>query len=100
LSILLSHLLHFSHSDGGVLSDLLHKIHNREVQLRNLLVKAAAGAPQPPDVLSDADTAKVQKLGDKIRADYARADELSGQNEQLSLTMWRSVSRRRRERVE
>lgn len=71
----------------------MHKIHNREVQLRNLLIKASAGAPQPPDILSDQDSAKVQKLGDKIRADYARADELSGQNEQLSIALWRSVSR-------
>lgn len=53
------------------------------------------------EVLTDFDKAKVEKLNEKIKVDYARADEWSSQKETLSKELWRSiVAHQRRLEVE
>lgn len=62
---------------------MLPKLAAREAQLKELLMRK--------EVLTDFDKAKVEKLNEKIKVDYARADEWSIQKETLSKELWRSV---------
>lgn len=43
------------------------------------------------DILTDFDKAKMEKLNEKIKVDYARADEWNNQKEMLSKKLWRSI---------
>jgi chromatin modification-related protein YNG2 len=65
------------------LTETLPKLAAREGQLRELLSKK--------EVLTDFDKTKLEKLSEKIKIDYARADEWSSQKEMLSKSLWRSV---------
>ncbi|PWN53326.1 hypothetical protein IE53DRAFT_384214 [Violaceomyces palustris] len=83
-----SHIVkEIEHKDAKV-QDILPKIASREAQLRELLMKGGGGSS---GILSEADRVKAEKLVDKIRSDYARADEWSAQKEILSMRMWRAV---------
>ena len=62
---------------------MLPKLAAREGQLKELLLRK--------EVLTDLDKAKIDKLTEKIKVDYARADEWSNQKEQLTKKLWRSV---------
>lgn len=62
---------------------MLPKLAAREAQLRELLSRK--------DILTDFDKAKMEKLNEKIKVDYARADEWSSQKEMLSKKLWRSI---------
>lgn len=62
---------------------MLPKLAAREAQLREIMSKK--------DILTDFDKAKIEKLAEKIKVDYTRADEWSGQKETLSKNLWRSV---------
>ncbi|KAI3479545.1 hypothetical protein L1887_58357 [Cichorium endivia] len=67
------------------------KIAAREAQLRELLQKSGSGLANPAGNLSEADRVKADKLAEKIRTDYGRADEWGSQKEALSLRLWRSI---------
>ncbi|EST09560.1 Inhibitor of growth protein, N-terminal [Kalmanozyma brasiliensis GHG001] len=83
-----SHMIkEIEHKDAKI-QDLLPKISAREAQLRDLLYKSG---PSPSTNLSEADRVKAEKLADKIRTDYARADEWSSQKEALSVRLWRAI---------
>ncbi|EPQ29916.1 uncharacterized protein PFL1_02589 [Pseudozyma flocculosa PF-1] len=87
----ISHLVkEIEHKDAKV-QDIMPKISARETQLRELLQKGGSGPANPSGILSEADRLKAEKLTDKIRQDYRRADEWSAQKESLSLRMWRAV---------
>lgn len=62
---------------------MLPKLAAREGQLKDLLSRK--------EVLTDFDKAKIDKLTEKIKVDYARADEWSNQKEALSKKIWRNV---------
>jgi chromatin modification-related protein YNG2 len=64
-------------------SEMLPKLAAREAQLKELLMRK--------EVLTDFDKAKVEKLNEKIKVDYARADEWSSQKETLSKELWRCI---------
>lgn len=64
---------------------MLPKLAAREAQLRELLGKKEAS-------VNDADKTKAEKLAEKIRADYARADEWGAQKEALAKDVWRTVA--------
>lgn len=78
------------HKDAKI-QDLLPKIAARESQLKELLQKGGSGLSNPAGNLSEADRVKADKLAEKIRTDYGRADEWSSQKEVLSLRLWRSI---------
>lgn len=71
--------------------DLLPKIAARELQLKELLQKGSGGITNPSSILSEADRAKAEKLAERIRTDFGRADEWSAQKEALGLQLWRSI---------
>jgi chromatin modification-related protein YNG2 len=66
-----------------VLIEMLPKLAARESQFKELLSKK--------EILTDFDKTKVEKISEKIKADYARADDWSSQKEALSKSLWRSV---------
>ena len=78
------------HKDAKV-QDILPKISARETQLKELLQKGGSGPANPSGILSEVDRVKAEKLAEKIKADYRRADEWSAQKEALSLRMWRAI---------
>ncbi|GAK65572.1 chromatin modification-related protein YNG2 [Moesziomyces antarcticus] len=86
-----SHLVkEIEHKDVKI-QDLMPKIAAREAQLRELLQKSGSGLANPAGNLSEADRVKADKLAEKIRTDYGRADEWGSQKEALSLRLWRSI---------
>ncbi|KAN0060115.1 hypothetical protein ACQY0O_008089 [Thecaphora frezii] len=86
-----SHIVkEIEHKDAKV-QDILPKINTRETQLRELLQKSGSGPANPSGILSEADRLKAEKLTEKIKQDYRRADEWSAQKEALSLRLWRAV---------
>lgn len=86
-----SHMIkEIEHKDAKI-QDLLPKIAARESQLKDLLYKSGSGPSSAATNLSEADRVKAEKLADKIRTDYGRADEWSSQKEALSLRLWRSI---------
>ncbi|SJX63790.1 related to YNG2-component of NuA4 histone acetyltransferase complex [Sporisorium reilianum f. sp. reilianum] len=86
-----SHMVkEIEHKDAKI-QDLLPKIAARESQLREILQKGGSGLSNPAGNLSEADRVKAEKLADKIRTDYGRADEWSAQKEALSLRLWRAI---------
>ncbi|PWY98303.1 hypothetical protein BCV70DRAFT_165035 [Testicularia cyperi] len=86
-----SHMVkEIEHKDSKI-QDLLPKIQARESQLRELLQKGGSGPSNPSGILSEPDRVKADKLAEKIRADYSRADEWSAQKEALSLRLWRAI---------
>lgn len=86
-----SHMVkEIEHKDAKI-QDLLPKIAARESQLRELLQKSGSGLANPAGVLSEADRVKAEKLADKIRSDYGRADDWGAQKEALSLRLWRAI---------
>lgn len=72
------------HKDAKI-QELLPKLAAREGQLRDTLAKKDA-------TLNESDKLKVEKLSEKIKADYARADEWSAQKEVLSRDLWRNIN--------
>jgi chromatin modification-related protein YNG2 len=74
-------------------AELLGKLAARETALRELLARPAGGsaAASAAPVLSEADRIKADKLADKIRADYRRADEWSAAKEEAAVGLWRAV---------
>ncbi|PWN95318.1 hypothetical protein FA09DRAFT_344354 [Tilletiopsis washingtonensis] len=80
------------HKDAK-LHELLGKLAARETALRELLARPAGGsaAASAAPVLSEADRIKADKLADKIRADYRRADEWSAAKEEAAVGLWRAV---------
>ncbi|SOV02358.1 related to YNG2 - component of NuA4 histone acetyltransferase complex [Ustilago sp. UG-2017a] len=86
-----SHMVkEIEHKDAKI-QDLLPKIAARESQLREILQKSGGGLSNPSGNLSEADRVKAEKLAEKIRTDYGRADEWSSQKEALSIRLWRSI---------
>ncbi|UZJ52380.1 hypothetical protein CBS101457_001700 [Exobasidium rhododendri] len=70
------------HKDAKV-QEMLPKLAAREAQMRELLSRK--------ENLSDVDKAKMDKISEKIKVDYARADEWSVQKEVLSKKLWRCL---------
>lgn len=81
---------------------MLPKIAAREAQLRDLLARgttaengsngtATSNGSGATLVMTDADRQKADKLVEKIKHDYQRADEWNGQKEALAKGLWRSV---------
>ncbi len=86
-----SHMVkEIEHKDAKI-QDLLPKIAARETQLKEILYKSGNAPSNPAATLSEADRVKADKLAEKIRTDYGRADEWSSQKEALSLRLWRSI---------
>lgn len=86
-----SHMVkEIEHKDAKI-QELLPKIAARESQLKELLQKGGSGLSNPAGNLSEADRVKAEKLAERIRTDYGRADEWSSQKEALSLRLWRSI---------
>lgn len=69
------------HKDAKV-QELLPRLASRENTLREMLLRKDGTAV-------DADKVKADKLADKIKADYATADQLNAQKEVLSRDLWR-----------
>lgn len=97
------HLLkEIQHKDTKV-QELIPKIASREGQLRELLNKGSPGAPVSAGgtagtggagqaiSLSEQDKTRADKLLDRIKLDYRRADEWSSHKETLSKRLWRIV---------
>ncbi|KDN53081.1 hypothetical protein K437DRAFT_253406 [Tilletiaria anomala UBC 951] len=80
------------HKESKV-QDLLPRIANRQSQLRDLLSKGGTGLTNPGAILPEADRIKMDKLLEKIKGDFDRAEELSQQKATLSLQLWREVHR-------
>ncbi|PWN23753.1 hypothetical protein BCV69DRAFT_243779 [Microstroma glucosiphilum] len=88
-----SHILkEIQHKDSKV-QDLLPKISLRESQLRELLNKGSPGAPVSAGgaLLTEQDKVRAEKLMERIKLDYRRADEWSAHKEVLSLRLWRII---------
>lgn len=98
-----THILkEIQHKDTKV-QELIPKIASRESQLRELLNKGSPGAPVSAGGtagtggtnqainLSEADKTKADKLLERIKVDYRRADEWSSHKEILSKRLWRIV---------
>ncbi|SNX86034.1 related to YNG2 - component of NuA4 histone acetyltransferase complex [Melanopsichium pennsylvanicum] len=86
-----SHMIkEIEHKDAKI-QDLLPKIAARESQLKELLQKGGSGLSNPAGNMSEVDRVKADKLAEKIRTDYGRADEWSSQKEALSLRLWRCI---------
>ncbi|CAO1630259.1 unnamed protein product [Sympodiomycopsis kandeliae] len=95
-------LKEIQHKDTKV-QELIPKIASREAQLRELLNKGSPGAPVSAGGvagsaasaqaanLTEQDRIKADKLVERIRSDYRRADEWSSHKEALSKALWRNI---------